>query len=197
MKILINVIILFTCLCSFSQCRYEKVEFNNTTNQALLQLSPITLDIFETPINGRIIIASLIRIDSQYFIEIEITKDSTARELEPICFEKGTRLSFSLQNGSIVSLSQREEKICGVKYYDKKTNYSTVSNFSRFILTQTVFDALIKSEVIMMKINSDNFEKTYVLKDELEEKIGDEIIITSPGRFFMDNIKCLTNPQFE
>ncbi|NBC56724.1 MAG: hypothetical protein GVY05_00330 [Bacteroidetes bacterium] len=181
----------------YGQCNYERIKYDNKTNKATLKLSPITLDLYETPLNGRIILASLIRIDNTFFIEIEITKDSKTQKLEPICFKQGTKLSFSLKNNTIISLFQREKKICGVNYYDKKNNYSSVSNYARFILTQQAYDELIQSEVILMKIIAKNYENTFVLKTELEEQFEDQIITTNPSRFFMDNIKCLTNPQFK
>ena len=196
MKIVFALLFLFFISKVNAQCEYSEVMYDNTTNKAYIKSVPITLDIYETPFNGRIILASLIRTGDQYFIEIEITKDSSSQELEPICFEKGSRLSFSLKDNTIISLSQREEKICGVKFYDEKTGYTTVSNYARFIITQSSFEALIKSEIILMKITSENFEKTYVLKDEIEEFKNDETVVTNPSRFFIDNIKCMTNPKF-
>lgn len=196
----IKVLLVF-CLCygfqTYGQCNYEKIEYDNATDKATLKLAPITLDLYETTFNGRILLASLIRIDNQFFIEIEITKDSKAQKLEPICFEKGTRLSFSLKNNNIISISQRDEKICGISYYDKKTSYSTVSNYARFILTQQAFDELVESEVVLIKISAENYERTFVLKNELEEQLKDQTITTYPSRFFIDHIKCLTHPQFE
>ncbi|RRO14012.1 hypothetical protein [Flavobacteriaceae bacterium 14752] len=190
-------LLLFTCsLLSFGQCEYSEMAYDNSTNQAYLKSLPITLDIYETPFNGRIVLASFIRTGNQYFIEIEITKDSSSQNLEPICFEKGSRLSFSLKDGSIVSIPQIEEKICGIKSYDKKTNYTSISNYAKFILTQEAFDSLVKSEIILIKISSTDFNKTFVLKDELIQTRADSTITTNPSRFFIDNIKCMTNPKF-
>lgn len=197
MKSLFTIVMFTFCLSMQAQCEYSVVTYNNETDEAYLQSIPITLDIYETPFNGRILIASLIRIENQYYIEIEITTDSSAQALEPICFKKGARLSFSLKNKSIISISQREDKICGVKFYDEETEYTTVSNYARFILTQNSFDELIKSEVILMKIDSEDYEKTFVVRDELEEVVGEEVIITNPSRFFIDNIECMTNPKFK
>lgn len=196
MKIILFVLSLLWLSEVSAQCEYSEVKYDNTTNTAYIKSLPITLDIYETPFNGRIILASLIRTGDQYFIEIEITKDSSAQELKPICFEKGSRLSFSLKDNSIISLRQREEKICGVKFYDEKTEYYTVSNYARFILNQSAFESLLKSEIIMMNISSETFEKTYVLKEEIEDTKNNEVVITQPGRFFIDNIKCMTNPKF-
>lgn len=199
MKLIITLLILcfYSSFQTFGQCNYEKIEYDKSKEEATLKLAPITLDLFETPINGRIVLASLIRTDNQYFIEIEITKDSKSKKLEPICFEKGARLSFSLKNNAVVSIIQREEKICGITYYDEKNNYSTVSNYARFTLTQPAFDKLVQSEAILMKISAESYEDTFVLKNELEEQFDDKTIVSNPTRFFMDNIECLTNPKLK
>ncbi|MGX1024819.1 hypothetical protein [Flavobacterium sp. CS20] len=195
-KVYLFAFIFTFSLFSFGQCEYSEMAYDNTTNKAYLKSLPITLDIYETPLNGRIVLASLIRTGNQYFIEIEITKDSSAQDLEPICFEKGSRLNFSLKNGSIVSISQVDEKICGIKLYDEETEYTTVSNYAKFILTQKAFDELIKSEIVLIKISATNYEKTFVLKDELIQNIENSTIVTYPSRFFIDNIECMTNPKF-
>ncbi len=195
-KAYLIVFLLTFSLLSYGQCEYSEMAYDNSTNQAYLKSLPITLDIYETPLNGRIILASLIRTGNQYFIEIEITKDSSTQDLEPICFEKGSRLSFSLKDGSIVSIPQVDEKICGVKFYDEDSGFTTISNFAKFVLTQNAFDTLIKSEIVLMKINSTDFEKTFVLKDELTQTQADSTMTTNPSRFFINNIECMTNPNF-
>jgi len=64
-------------------------------------------------------------------------------------------------------------------------------------LTNTAFEELLKSEVLMIKILSEDYEETFVLKDELEVVKGEAVTITKPARFFIDNIECLTNPNFD
>lgn len=192
--------VLLLCLFMSSlnaQCEYNLVKYDNSTDKVYIQLSPITLDVYQTPFNARIVLANLIRNGDQYFIEIDITKDSAAKDLEPICFEKGDRLSFSLKNNTIINISQIDEKICGVKFKDRKSEYTTVSNYAKFIITQHAFDEMIKSEVVLMKITSQAYNKTFVIREELKENKDEEIVITNPSRFFIDNIKCLTNPNFE
>lgn len=197
MKSMFCVLMLSFCLCIQGQCEYSRVEYNNSTKQVYIQSKPITLDVYETPFNGRIILVTFIRIGNQYTLEIEITTDSSAQDLEPICFENGTRLSFSLKNNDIASITQTEEKICGVKFFDEKTGYTTVSNYARFLLTQEAYDKLIESEIVLMKIASETYQKTFVLKDEIEETFEEEIKVTNPSRFFIDNIECMTKPKFK
>ncbi len=196
MKYVLIFILLSVLIKINAQCQYSVIDIDNSTQKVYLQTTPITLDIIQTPFSGRIILASLIRSGNMYFIEIEITTDSSAQDLEPMCFNKGARVSFSLKDNTILSLTQRTDKICGIKSYDEKINYTSVSNYARFILTQYAFETLLQSEVVLMKISDTNYNKTIVLKDELEEIIDNEVIITEPGRFFMDNIQCLIQPKF-
>jgi hypothetical protein len=147
--------------------------------------------------NGRILIAHLIRSGDLYYIEIEVTKDSSSQDLTPICLEDGSRLGFLLKDNETFSIPHVSEKICGIKTYDSKTGYTTVSNYGLFILTQPIFKKLLKSEVFLMKIISKDYTKKFVLKDELEEFVNNEVMVTNPSRFFLDNIDCMVNPKFD
>jgi hypothetical protein len=152
---------------------------------------------YETPFNGRLILATLIRNGDIYYIDFEITRDSSAQDLEPHCFERGDRVSFSLSDNSIISLTQTEERICGIKLEDKNQEFITVTDYIRVIVTQDAYEKLSKHEIILMKITGKEFNKTIVLKSELEESSENEVQITNPTRFFMDNIDCMVNPQFD
>lgn len=180
-----------------SQCEYSVIKYDNTTGKAVLKSKPITLDFFETPFNGRIVLANLIRVGNQYYIEIEITRDSKSIDLEPICLESGSRLSFLLKNNSTFSLPHVSDRICGIETNDSKSGYTTVSNYGLFILTQPTFNELSKSEVVLMKVIDKDFDKTIVLKNELEEPSDNGYKMTNPSRFFMDNIECMTKPKFD
>lgn len=197
MKYIFILFFPFYMLSQNSECQYNFVKFDHITKKIYLQLKPVTLDVYETPFNGRIILANFIREGDQYFIEIEITTDSSAQDLEPICFKRGDRLSLSLMNNRIVTISQIEKKICGIRVKNRKSKYITGSNYAKFILTQCAYDKLLKSEVVMMKINGENYDKTFVLRDELKEVKNDQEVITNPSRFFIDNIECMTNPKFD
>lgn len=197
MKYALVILTFLASLISYSQCEYADVKYNRTTKLLFLKQYPITLDVFETPYNGRIILATMMRVGDNYTIDLEITTDSNARELEPVCFKEGSKLSFALKNNKIVTLLQKEEIICGIKESDPNTSYNTVSNYARFELTQEAYDVLKNHEIIMMKVISEDYSKAFVLKSELEEVIDGEVVITNPTRFFMDNIDCLTNPKFD
>ena len=197
MKLLFSLLFLSLMLDASAQCEYSVVQYNKETQKATLESFPVAIDLIETPFNARIVLASFTRTGDQYFLELEITEDSSTKDLKPICFEAGTRLSFSLKNNSITSIAQIEDKICGVKSYDRKTGYTTVSNYANFVITQHAYDILIKSEIILMKIISEDYEETFVLKDELEDMVDGEIAVTHPSRFFIEGIECMTNPKFE
>jgi len=191
------LLLLFPLLQStFAQCDYSLITIDKKQNKLHLESLPILLDMYETAFNGRIIEAKLIREQNRYTIEIGITQDSYAQKLKPICFEKGTKLSFSFTNNKIITLIQTEEEICGVRRRGKN-NYNAVSSYARFILTPEAYDILVKEEIVMMKIISKNYTRKFVLKSELEVMNKEEVIVTHPNRFFVENIKCLTEPQFE
>lgn len=182
---------------SYSQCDYSVVRYDSATGKGVIKTLPITLDFFETPMNGRILIAHLIRSGNLYYIEIEVTKDSSSQDLTPICLEDGSRLGFLLKNNETFSIPHVSEKICGIKTYDSKSGYTTVSNYGLFMLTQPIFEKLLKSEVFLLKIISKDYTKKFVLKDELEEFEDTKVKITNPSRFFIDNIDCMVNPKFD
>ena len=195
-----HIFILFFPFYMLSQnvdCQYNFIKYDHVAEKIYLQLEPVTLDLYETPFNARIILANFIREGDQFFIEIEITTDSSAQDLEPICFERGNRLSFSLKNNKIINISQIEKKICGIKVKNRKSGFITISNYAKFIITQYAYDELLKSEIVMMKINGENYDKTIVLSEELIEVKNDKEVITNPSRFFIDNIECMTNPKFD
>jgi len=181
---------------TFSQCEYADIKYDKSTRLLFLKQFPITLDVYETPYNGRIILATMMRIGDNYTIDLEITTDSNAQELEPICFKRGSKLSFALKNNKIVTLLQKEEIICGIKQSERKNPFNTVSNYARFVLTQEAYDELKEEEIILMKVISEDYTKTFVLKSELEQVIDGKVVVTNPTRFFIDNIECLTNPKF-
>ncbi len=197
MKYVLLFITFLASLGTYSQCEYADIKYDRSTKLLFLKQFPITLDVFETPYNGRIILATMMRVGDNYTIDLEITTDSNAQELEPVCFKEGSKLSFALKNQKTVTLLQKEEIICGIKHSEPKRDYNTVSNYARFIITQEAYDELKKEEIILMKIISEDYTKTFVLKSELEENINGELVVTYPPRFFMDNIDCLTNPKFE
>ncbi len=197
MKYILTLLLISFSSLTYSQCDYSHVEYNNTTGKGVIKSYPYTLDFYETPMNGRLLLISLIRAGNQYFMDLEITKDSSAQDLEPICLESGSRLSFLLKNNTSISLPHVEDKICGIKTYDRKSGYTSVSNYGLFMITQSGFDELLKSEITLIKITDKDYKKSFVIKDELEAPVDDGYKITKPSRFFIDNIKCMTNPKFE
>lgn len=197
MKYILTLFLLNICSLAYSQCVYSLVEYNNSTGKGTIKTYPITLDFFETPMNGRIVLANLIRSGNRYYIELEITTDSSSQDLEPVCMDKGSRLSFSLKNNSTFSIPHISDRVCGVKTYNRKNGYTTVSNYGIFMLTRTEFNELLKSEVVLIKIINKNFNKIIVIKEELEVPVDDDYIITKPSRFFIDNIDCMINPKFK
>ncbi len=187
--------ILFTW-SAFAQCDYDQIIYDDKSKTLLITSKAITLDIYETPYNGRLLTTKLSRSGNFYTMEFEITQDSSTQDLKPICFKSGDRVDFALSNNTNLSLMQTEDKICGVKFENTENGFTTVTNYIKVILTQDAFDKLSKNEVILIRIASKEFKEKFVIKNELEQVIGDEVMMTNPSRFFMDNIECLTKPQF-
>lgn len=193
-------IFLLLCIVLFKtatgQCDYNSVLKNNSTKSLFLKLNPITIDIYETPFNGRLILATLIRNGDLYYIDFEITRDSSARELDPHCYEKGDSIELSLADNSTIVLNHVEDRICGVRL-EQRDYFISVTDYMRVILQPEDIDKLSDSEVILMAIKGSDFKKNIVLKSELEEYYDDGVYLSNPTRFFMDNIECLTNPDLE
>ena len=195
MKYIVLLLLLLTSYSNFAQCNYNLIHVDEQKNLFRLESRPIVLDIYETAYNGRLIEAKLIRNKNQYTIEISITQDSYAQELKQICFQRGSKLSFSFTNNKTVTLTQLEDEICGIRRKGTN-NYNTVTNYARFILTKDAYDILIREEIVIMKIISKDYTRQFVLKSELEVVNNEEVTLTHPNRFFMENIKCLKNPGF-
>jgi hypothetical protein len=161
-----------------------------------IRSATITLDLYETPYNGRLIQAYLIRNGDSYFLELEITRDSASQDLKPICFKKGDRVSFSLSNHTNLTLIQTEDKICGIKTKNEKNDFVTVTNYIKVVITQDAYEKLSKNSAVLMRVSSKDYNETVVLKSEIEEITDDEITISNPSQFFIKNIKCLIEPDF-
>ncbi len=179
-----------------AQCDYSSIFKNNATKSLFLKLNPITVDIYETPFNGRLILATLIRNGDIYYIDFEITRDSSAQDLEPHCFENNDSVVMSLADNTKVTLKHIQERICGIKV-ENNDQFTSVTDYLRVIITPEDLKKLTEKEVILMEFKSSDFNKTVVLKSELEEFYDDEIYTSNPTRFFIDHIECLKNPRLE
>jgi len=189
--------LLLASLNSFSQCDYQSILYDNATKTLYIKSNALTLELYETPYNGRFVQAFLVRNGNSFFIELEITRDSASQNLKPTCFEKGDRVSFSLSNNENISLIQVEDKICGIKNEAAGDGFTTVTDFLKVVITQDAFDKLSKNKVVLMRINSKNYNQTFVLKSELEELINNELVITDPSSFFIETVDCLVKPNFK
>jgi hypothetical protein len=169
---------------------------NNSTKSLFLKLNPITIDLYETPFNGRLVLATLIRNGDVYYIDFEITRDSSAQDLQPHCFDKDDQVTLSLSDNSQIVLKHVQDRICGIKM-EQRNDFVSVTDYMRTIVTPDALKKLSEQEVILMEFKSNNFNKNIVLKSELEEYFEDEIYISNPTRFFIDYIDCLTNPKLK
>ncbi len=194
-KICLLLLLVFSNVLN-AQCEYSSVFMNNSTKSLFLKLNPVTIDIYETPFNGRLVLATLIRNGDVYYIDFEITRDSSTQDLVPHCFEEGDQVVFSLSDNSKITLNHIQDRICGVKL-EQNNDFVSVTDYMRIIVTREALEKLSKHEVILLEFKSRDFSKNVVLKSELEEYYDDEIYISKPTRFFIDNIECLTNPELD
>jgi hypothetical protein len=196
MKKTVLLFIIAFCTQINAQCGYSSVFMNNSTKSLFLKLEPLTIDIYETPFNGRLILATLIRNGDLYYIDFEITRDSSAQELEPHCFDKDDSIILSLADNTEIELSHIRDRICGIKL-EQNDDFVSVTDYMRVIVTSEALEKLSENEVILIKFKGKEFDKTVVLKSELEELYEDDIVITNPTKFFKNNIDCLINPKLK
>jgi len=190
----IFLLLLTAFFCKMNaQCEYSSVFMNNSTKSLFLKLEPVTIDIYETPFNGRLILATLIRNGDIYYIDFEITRDSSAQDLKPHCFDAGDSVVFSLSDNSEIELEHIQDRICGIKL-ERRDDFVSVTDYLRVIVTPEAKEKLKENEIILIDFKTKSYDKKFVLKSELEEIFEDEVYYSNPTEFFSKNIDCLINP---
>ena len=112
-----------------------------------------------------------------------------AKEIPPIlCFNKDSRVTFKLEDGSYASLGYLGVENCGRQTENKETLHNSTSE-AAFLLDELNLERLSTSKIIAMRITTmqTNFDIVF------QELISNEEIPTPiyPKEFFMNSLKCL------
>jgi hypothetical protein len=148
------------------------------------------VDELTTPIRGRLIDFSLIRVKEQILLEVSIQEDSEESIL-PVCIGAGASIKFHLRNGKKISLPQFGEKKCGSRNVESD-NYYNISNQGFFLIDEKNAQELKKSEAYLAEFSSKSYEFTFVFRSELYDEVNDLFIY--PELYFMSELDCVLSP---
>ncbi|RDK85289.1 hypothetical protein [Marinirhabdus gelatinilytica] len=105
-----------------------------------------------------------------------------------LCFNKDSRVSFKLEDGSFVSLRYLGEKICGRQTENEDTLHNSTSD-AAFLIDDIAFERLSSSKTVSMRITT--MKSHFDIKfQELISNPQIELPIY-PKEFFMNTLKCL------
>ncbi len=173
-----------------SLCYFSARQISRKGEVNYLKTEPIMVDELTTPIRGRLIDFSLIRVKEQILLEVSIQEDSEESIL-PVCIGTGASIKFHLRNGKKISLPQFGEKKCGSRNVESD-NYYNISNQGFFLIDEKNAQELKKAEVYLSEFSSKSYEFTFVFRSELYDEVNDLFIY--PELYFMSELDCVLNP---
>jgi|GEM_PF-565604 len=112
-----------------------------------------------------------------------------AKEMPPLmCFNKDSRVSFKLEDGSFVSMRYLGVENCGRLIENEETLHNSVSE-AAFLLDDISIKRLEKSKITSMRITTMQTDFDIDFQNVLS---NDQIPIPIyPKEFFMNTLKCL------
>ncbi|MAM28990.1 MAG: hypothetical protein CMC13_08185 [Flavobacteriaceae bacterium] len=188
MKFLLSVAFLCFSILGFSQeeaCNY-KIQVD--TDEEVFKLTNEQLTEFLVGKDRNVFIYfSLMRENDVKSLVIQVSVN--AKEMPPIlCFNKDSRVSFALEDGSFASLRYLGEVTCGRQTENTDTLNNSTSE-AAFLLDEVGIERLQQSKIASMRITTmkTNFDVSF--QDVLSnDQIPNPIY---PKEFFLNNLKCL------
>ncbi len=112
-----------------------------------------------------------------------------AKEMPPLmCFNKDSRVSFKLEDGSFVSLRYLGVENCGRQTENQETLNNSNSE-AAFLLDETSVSRLAASKIVSMRITTMRTDFDVDFQNVLS---NNQIPIPIyPKEFFLNNLKCL------
>lgn len=142
----------------------------------------------------------LLGVDKNVFIYFSLMREAAvkslviqisvnAKEIPPLmCFNKDSRVSFKLEDGSFVSLRYLGVENCGRQTENEKTLNNSVSE-AAFLLDETSLQRLEASKITSMRMTTMQTDFDVTFQEVLSNtQIPFPIY---PKEFFMNNLKCL------
>lgn len=173
-----------------SLCYFSARQISRKGEVNYLKTEPIMVDELTTPIRGRLIDFSLIRVKEEILLEVSIQEDSEESIL-PVCIGADATIKFHLKNGKKINLPQFGEKNCGSRNVESD-NYYNISNQGFFLIDEKNATELRKSEVYLAEFKSKSYEFNFVFRSELYDEVNDLFIY--PELYFMSELDCVLHP---
>lgn len=173
-----------------SLCFYTTQQISRKGVINYLKTESLMVDEFTTPIRGRLVDFSLIRIRDEFLLEVSIQEDAE-EPIYPVCIGNDASLKLHLNNGQQVVLPQFGEKRCGSRNVESNTYYN-VTNQGFFLISPENLNKLRKSEVNLAEFSAKSYTFNFVFRSELYDEVND--IMIYPEYYFMSELECVINP---
>ena len=187
MKVLLTVL-LFCSVLGFSQTEDCNYKIQIDTDEETFKLTNEQLTEFLLARDRNVFIYfSLMREDDVKSLVMQVSVNS--KEMPPIlCFNKDSRVSFKLEDGSFASLRYLGEVSCGRQTENTETLNNSTSE-AAFLIDEASANRLLQAKISSMRITTmkTNFDVTFqevLSNNQIEQPIY-------PKEFFVTNLKCL------
>jgi hypothetical protein len=180
--------IVVTTLPLFSQTKECDYKIQIDTDEEIFKLTNEQLTEFLVGRERNIFIYfSLMREGAVKSLVVQISVN--AKEMPPLlCFNKDSRVSFALEDGSYASLRYLGTENCGRQTENEETLNNSVSE-AAFLLDETSIKRLEASKITSMRMTTMQTDFDVNFQEVLSNT---QIPIPIyPKEFFMNNLKCL------
>ena len=184
-RLLLALLCLFGSATAQNSCDYK---INVDTQEELFQLTQESLIDFTVGDKKTIFVYfSLMKQDSVKSVVLSISLNS--QEIPPlICYDKKSRISFKLDNGTYVSAPYLGVDVCARQSKEENAMHNSTSEAS-FYLDSLAVERLSASAVESLRIGtlSTNFDL------KLTNVISNEQLVKPiyPKEFFINNLSCI------
>ncbi len=187
-KIVFLLLLVCTPIIGFSQgqdCNY-KIQID-TDDEVFKLTNPLLAEYLFGLERNVFIYFSLMREDNVKSLVIQTSVN--AKEMPPLlCFNKDSRVTFKLEDGSYASLRYLGDENCGRQTQNEETLHNSTSE-AAFLLDPLSIERLSSSRIASMRITTmrTNFDIAF------QELISNEEIPFPiyPKEFFINSLKCL------
>lgn len=174
-------------------CYYSSYSLNTKGEIENLQTEPVMMEAWTTPIRGRIIDFTMLKVELDLLLMVEIHKDAE-EVLQPQCFGRATTIEFDLRNGMQVTLPYFGTKQCGyINTADDEAPYYNITNIAYFLISEENAEKLLSSELNLASLKSTNYELNFVVESELYDEVNDMLFY--PELYFISELECMLYPK--
>lgn len=189
MKKMIALLLLFTAMVGYGQesdCNY-KLQVDTEAEQFVLtnaELAEYMLGLERTVF----IYFSLMKEADVKSLVIQLSVNAKKQVPPMMCFNKDSRVSFQLEDGSFVSLRYLGDELCGRQTENEDTLHNSTSE-AAFFLDETSLKRLSESEILSMRLTTMRTNFDVAFQDVLS---NEELPVPIyPKEFFLNYLQCL------